>query len=134
MTAIDEIQQRLAKYPDVRYEIRDDAITVFPLSETGFEVELLSADDGSFSVFFEGWHQAFSNKEEALNCFAFGLSGECRLREFSRGGKAYKWTVEYRQNNEWVADSTSWLLGFAFWRRRTERYLQNTLISEPSLD
>ncbi|HUR99177.1 MAG TPA: hypothetical protein VMZ26_14010 [Pyrinomonadaceae bacterium] len=128
MTAIEEIQRRLAKYAHVRYEIQENSITVFPVSENGFEVTLLSADDGSFSVFFDGWHGAFPDRKNALDCFSFGLSGECRLREFSRGGKAYKWTVEYRENNEWVAGSTTGLLGFAFWRPRSERCLQNSLV------
>lgn len=34
---------------------------------------------------FEGWHEAFEQEEEALECVAFGLSAACRLRVDYRG-------------------------------------------------
>jgi hypothetical protein len=99
MAALDEIRQKLAKYPQAKYEIKDNWITVYPLSESGFEVSLSSEEDESaFSVFFNGWHEDFLDKAEALDCFSFGLSANCRLKESRRGRKAYKWTVEYLDN------------------------------------
>jgi hypothetical protein len=44
-------------YPDVRY------------SE--------SAESG-YTVYFEGWPEEFTSEDEALDCFAFGLSPKCR--------------------------------------------------------
>ena len=60
-------------------------------------------------MFFNGWREDFQQPEEALDCFAFGLSDECRLKETRRGSFAYRWTVESKQNGEWVADSETGL-------------------------
>ena len=131
MRTIDEIRQRLTKYPNVKYEVKGNTLTVFPTSDDGFEVAIYYGDnEEEFSVFFAGWHEEFSSRDEALNCFAFGLSPECRLRECRRGDTAYKWTVEYREDGGWVSDSTTSLILFPFWRTKEERYLQNTLVRE----
>jgi len=130
MRTIEEIRQRLTKYPNVKYEVKENSLTVFPTSEDGFEVAIYYAgDEEEFSVFFAGWHEAFSSRDEALNCFALGLSTACRLKEYRRGDTAYKWTVEYREDGRWVSDSTSSLIFFPFWRPKKTRYLQNTLVT-----
>ena len=132
MSVIDEIKEKLRRYPHVRYEVTEHSIVVLPTSESGFEVSLYFNQQDSyepFNVFFKGWHEAFSTQAEALECFALGLSVECRLKESSRGGEPYKWTVEYRDDGSWQSDSTTTTpLFVAFWRSKTERYLQNNLI------
>src|SRR5688572_10118904 len=104
MSLIDDIKARLSKYPNARYESSGSSISVFPSSENGFTVEL-TVNHVSYTVSFEGWHEDFDDEEEALNCFVFGLSDECRLKECRRGGFAYKWTVESRQ------DGNGWRMG-----------------------
>lgn len=84
--------------------------------------------DNSCTISFEGWHEEFDDTEEALNVFALGLSNECRLRECRRGSFAYKWTVEYLENGEWIEQSTTGLLLFPFWMKKSVRYLQNDLL------
>lgn len=42
------------------------------------------------AVYFNSWHEEFDDEDEALNCSAFGLSSECRLKEFNRNGEPYK--------------------------------------------
>jgi hypothetical protein len=64
-----------------------------------------------------------------LNCFAFGLSDQCRLKVCLRGGFAYNWTVESKENGNWVEDSTTGLFLFPFWKRKHVCYLRNNLIS-----
>lgn len=132
MSVVDEIKEKLQKYPHVRYEVTEHSIVVFPTSESGFEVSLYFNDRDAvepFNVFFKGWHEAFTTQEEALECFALGLSVGCRLKELSRGGEPYMWTVEYRDDWSWRSDSTTTTLLFvAFWKSKTERYLQNNLI------
>jgi hypothetical protein len=128
MTAIEQIKARLRKYPHVRYEVRASSISVLPASDDGFTVGL-EVGESQYTVFFNGWHEHFQEQEEALDCFAFGLSDECRLEECRRGNFAYRWTVESKQNDKWVADSVTGLFLFPFWRSKNVRYLQNNLIT-----
>jgi hypothetical protein len=79
MNVIDQIKVKLQKYPHVRYEAEESSITVFPPSENGFEVSMYVGEPGlheRFSVFYNGWHEEFLDEEEAMECFAFGLSSE----------------------------------------------------------
>jgi hypothetical protein len=128
MNPIDEIKQRMEKYPQARCESDSSSVTVFPITADGFEVTLIVNSIDNYTVHFEGWHEDFNDAKEALNCFAFGLSTNCRLREYRRGNFAYKWTVEHREENEWLEEGTVGLLLVPFWRRRTSRLLQNNLI------
>ncbi len=129
MSVIEEIKVRLRKYPQAKYESDDASISVFPMSDGGFTVSLAEHQD-SYTVSFDGWHEEFQDKEEALNCFAFGLSSECRLKEVRRGNSAYKWTVESSENGKWVEDGTTGLFLFPFWKKKEVRYLQNRLLGE----
>jgi hypothetical protein len=128
MDAIEQIQDKLRKYPHVTYEMGQSSITVLPTSSAGFTVGL-EINGAVHTVFFNGWHENFRQPEEALDCFAFGLSDECRLKECRRGSFAYRWTVESKQNGEWVADSETGLFLFPFWKTKTIHYLQNDLIT-----
>jgi hypothetical protein len=128
MDAIEEIKERLRKYPHVRYEVGASSISVLPTSDNGFTVGLYVAQD-RYTVSFNGWHEHFPEPDEALECFAFGLSDECRLKECRRGSFAYRWTVESMQNGEWVTDSETGLFLFPFWMKKRVRYLQNNLIN-----
>ena len=128
MNVIEEIKARLQKYPHAKYECDADSISVFPTSDDGFTVSL-NVNPNSYTVSFDGWHEDFQDEEEALNCFAFGLSSDCRLKEYRRGRYAYKWTVEAKENEEWVTDSSTGLFLFPFWMKKESRYLQNNLIA-----
>jgi hypothetical protein len=89
MNVIEEIIAKLQNYPQAEYESRDDWIRVPPTSKDGFPVELF-AGPNSWTIHFKGWHENFSDKEEALNCFAFGLSTQCRLKVARLGRLEYK--------------------------------------------
>ncbi|WP_425054634.1 hypothetical protein [Pseudomonas abyssi] len=109
MSIIAEIKNRLGQYPDLQYTEESRRISVTP--EGGFAV--WAADNGgSFTIGFEGWHEEFETKEEALDCFAWGLSADCRLMIVSRGGRPHKWAVQRRESGEWFTDSTTGLLFF----------------------
>lgn len=127
MTAIEKIKEKLKKYPQVTYEEAENYISVLPIVDKGFTVSLEISDE-NIKVFYNGWHDDFENEEEALNCFAFGLSNECRLKEFCRNGEPYKWTLEYKDGENWIEDSTTGLFNFAVWQKQTIHYLQNNLI------
>jgi len=128
MDPIEEIKTRLGKYPNVRYKTGSSSITVLPTSEDGFTVVFDVAHD-RYIVFFNGWHEDFKDVSEALNCFAFGLSDECRLKEYRRGGFAYRWIVESKDNGQWVEGSETGLFLFPFWKQSNVVYLQNNLIT-----
>jgi len=129
MTVIDEINERLSKYPGLKFKRDRDSICVSPTSPDGFFIEFSVNPGGSYTIAFEGWHEDFDDRTEALNVFALGLSNECRLKEYMRGNFAYKWTVEFLEDGLWTKQSTTGLLLFPFWRKPAIRYLQNNLIS-----
>ena len=127
MPAIETIRQKLQRYPELRYDETPDSITVHPASSAGFAVALYQRD-GGYTVSFAGWHEEFDSEAEALNCFAFGLSEECRLRVLSRGRWDYRWIVQHIVEGAWQDESETGLIFFPFWLRRHERTLQNHAI------
>lgn len=128
MNPIEEIKAKLRKYPSAKYESDASSISVLPGSDAGFTVRLEVAQN-RYTVSFNGWHEEFIDAGEALNCFAFGLSDECRVKECTRGKFPYRWTVESKQNGRWIAYSETGLLIFPFWKRKEVVYLQNNLIT-----
>ena len=127
MDTIEKIKAKLRNYPHVKYGSDRNSISVFPTSDDGFTVSL-TVNSGSYTVSFNGWHEDFRSEEEALSCFAFGLSSDCRLKEYRRGHFAYRWTIESKEGGEWVEDGTTGLFLFPFWLRKDIRYLRNDLI------
>jgi hypothetical protein len=127
MTAIGSIKTKLAEYPTTRYVETPTSIEVQPHKDSGFPVSL-HVMDGSFTVYFAGWHEHFNAEAEALNCFEFGLSADCRLCVVYRGSMPTKWIVEARKDGSWIRDSETGLIFVPFWRPRRRIYLQNRLI------
>lgn len=131
MNVIDVIKEKMQKYPHVKYDVTENSVTVFPTSENGFEVSMYIEryNTEPYVVYYDGaWHEHFTDSETALECFAFGLSTECRLKVTSRGGRPYIWKVESRQAGGWQPDSTTAFFPARFWWRKEVRYLQNDLI------
>ena len=86
MNAFELIKNKLKKYPQITFKETENLVSVLPTSNKGFTVSLELNQD-IFTVFYNGWHEDFKSEEEALNCFALGLSNECRLEEFCRNGE-----------------------------------------------
>lgn len=131
MSAIDEIKERLQKYPLVKYEVSETHITIFPTSDMGFEVALYIDNDGpdaEYTVHYNGWHEHELSKDEALESVAFGLSTSCRIKEYSRAGAPYKWKQEYFADGEWHEGSTLATISWKLWRRKEVKILQNDLL------
>lgn len=135
MTAIERIRARLSAYPEVNYSEGPNEIDVKPSASSGFAVGFRITPQG-FTVNFEGWHEEFTDEDEALNCFAFGLSQDCRLAVVLRGNTETKWTVERLEDGTWTADSETGLLFQPFWRSARIEYRQNKLFGrgDPSVD
>jgi hypothetical protein len=125
---ISHIKEKLQKYPHVTYTTTEGHLEIPAQSPTGFRVWIHERADGC-SVGFDGWHEEFTDADEAVNCFAFGLSTACRLRVFSLGSADYKWQVLHKVDGQWVADSETSLFVFPFWRGSVQRDLQNDIIS-----
>lgn len=123
---IHTIKNNLAKYPGVRFTENENSIRIHP-NDGGFEVGV-SINPGTFTVFFEGWHEDFQDEDKALKCMRFGLSQSCRLRVFRKGKVDYHWIVESLNGKEWLQDSEVGLLIFPFWKIKQERVLQNRLV------
>ncbi len=127
MDPIAEIRAKFEKYPNAEYQAGEDWIRYEPDSESGFPVEL-RIGAGEFIVYYDFWHEHFQDVKEALDCFAFGLSDMCRLKIISRGGRPHKWILESYQRGDWIPDSTTGHLLFAFWRAPEIEYRHNALI------
>lgn len=88
---------------------------------------MITEGDREWVVSYDSWHEHFDNKEEALGCFGFAFSENCRLKVCLRGNYPYKWTVESLENGTWTEMSTTGLVFFPFWRRKRVVYKQSCL-------
>jgi hypothetical protein len=122
MGILDRARQRLtASHPALRFTHTSDSIEVPASVPGGFDV-WITAD---LIVGYDGWHEHFESEEEALACFAFGLTGQCRLKVTLRGEFACKWTMETFKDGAWIAHGTTGLLLLPFWRWPRIEYRQN---------
>jgi hypothetical protein len=124
LTAIERIRRKLVRHPSIRFTIDGGTVNVHPSSEDGFNV-WLSENNSSYTVAFDGWHEEFTDMEEALATFAFGMSEDCRLKVVMRGSTECSWTVEGLEDGNWEGDSTTGLVLVPFWRKRRTLYRRN---------
>lgn len=129
MNPFNQIREKLKKYPELKTEEKDGYICVFAPNQDGFDV-WFSEDDREYTVGFSSWHEHFEKDEldDALNCFAWGLSDKCRLKVFKRSGAEYKWMVQSLEGNSWIDYSVTSLFNFSFWKRKEIDYKSNQLI------
>jgi hypothetical protein len=129
MKTLAELKQRLERHPDIRFKPGDKQLTIYAKDESGFDISVI--DEGfEVTVYFGGWHQHFDTMEEAIQCVGFGLSDECRIKVERRGAKPYRWTLEYRDGDDWKFDGLTSLVFYPYWRRKSVSYLQNHFISD----
>ena len=124
VSAIDRIKQKLDAHPDLRYRTTANSVEVEAPSPGGFSVRL-STDSNEYTVHFDGWHEHFESEADALNCFAYGLSGQCRLAVLIRGHSEVRFTLEHLEDGAWKADSSTGLLLQPFWRESRIEYRHN---------
>lgn len=125
------LEQRLRKHPELAYERTGSCVSVQAPSAQGFSVSFHAAPN-EFTVHFEGWHEHFETAGEALECFAFAFSGQCRLWVVYYGSRPVRWALQCRKDGSWVSDSDVGCLLFPFWRRRRVEYLYNPRLLEPA--
>jgi hypothetical protein len=129
----DEILATLGKYPQVRYEKRENLIRVLPSTREGFAVVIEEVFENHFSVSFDHWHEDFYNLEEAVDTFLLGLSNHSRVKVESKGGVPFRWTVEYLDDTQWRERSSNSVWTHRFLSPATTAYLQNDLLSQREL-
>jgi hypothetical protein len=127
VTILEKIRRRLLEHPELSFEVAGNTIKVARPSPDGFSIAL-NAGLRPYTVSFEGWHEQFESEEQAVLCFAFGLSDLCRLKVLRRGQFEYSWTVQQKTAKGWEDDNTTRLLLFPFWRRRAVIYRRNHVI------
>ena len=130
---IDTVVSTLNKYPDIKYcKKNDKELEIFRRNEKGFNI-LLQVDKHENTLNFGTFHLHFSNNEEEtnemLNQIAFGLTGISRIKEFSKKGKAYKWTLQIQdKDGNWFENGAMGFLNLNFWTKVDIEYLQNDLL------
>jgi hypothetical protein len=127
MSAIEAIKKKLDKYPNIIPQFGAGSILIPAQTNDGFSVSLYERKR-SYTVAFEGWHEKFRDETEALKCFAFGLSNECRLRVLRRGNMDYRWFLQTCTDGNWQDYDQVGLFFYPFWCAQHERFLQNHII------
>jgi hypothetical protein len=139
---LDEIENRLARYPEARVKRDLSSISYLPSYSDGYVVTLRVARKRGvecYSVFYKNSHVETTARKAAVVEFGFALSNGCRLKEYLKRGEAYRSTVEIwdieerRWKPDWEFIPWSNAL-WKFWDRPTIRYLQNRLIDLDSDD
>lgn len=130
MKTLAELRQRLESRADIRFTSGDRQLTIHAKDENGFDITVID-EQSRVTVYFEGWHEHFETMEEALQCVGFGLSGECRVKVDRRGSTTYRWTLQYRDGEDWRFESSTSVIFCPFWKTRSTSYLQNHYISDP---
>jgi hypothetical protein len=133
---LDEIEYRLARFPQAIWKRDKSSIRCFPCQPNGFVVGLKVVKTNvaePYSVYYGGSHEEFSSRGSTVTAFGFGLSDGCRLKEYSRNGRAYRWIVEF-----WDVNLRTWKPDWDYGQWETlvrlirhapsVRYLQNGLI------
>jgi hypothetical protein len=133
---LDEIENRLARYPEARVKRDLSSISCLPSNPGGFMVTLRVARISGiecYSVFYKDSQVETTARKAAVIEFGFALSNGSRLKEYLRRGTVYRSTVEiwdiyegrWKPDREFIRWSSAL---WQFWYRPTIRYLQNRLI------
>jgi hypothetical protein len=126
MNVLQLAEDHVRQYPALRYQRRALSLLVDPPNPNGFPVTLEVTRDG-FVVRLAGWHEEFEEEREALDCFRFAFSPQCRLRVASRNGVDCEWTLQVRDEDGWQTDTTVEKKKFHLWKAKEVRYLHNIL-------
>jgi hypothetical protein len=126
MTLIEQLVAELAGRPEFECQIENEWLTVKPSKDRGYEVRLYETET-EYIVFYENYHEHFKNRDRALDFFRKGLTEDYRVKVYKRNGKAYRWKIQHREDEQWLISFSSVYteLNWRFWRRREIEYLYN---------
>ncbi len=121
------ILARLTRYSGHKLSYDAGSISVLCDNPESDDVSIWG-DEGAFIVSFGGWHEHFDDLEDAKNCFAFCLTGPCRLKVTFRGDTESTWTLQTREAGGWEDGSTTGLLFIPFWKPKRYEFRHNVLL------
>ena len=127
MKVIENLKDKLSKYPHIIYQIEGNTLSIEPSDEKGFPITF-SYHENEYTVSFGNWHGRFTSEEDVIDFIGLGLSKNCRLREVSRGGKAFRWTIESIIDGKWHTVYETAYLSLKFWEKPKEVIFQNNFI------
>ncbi|MFC1975965.1 hypothetical protein ACFLXQ_06170 [Chloroflexota bacterium] len=105
---------------DVTIEIREGK--VFLWTNTGFHDEWQIDDD----------HNSFM--KSVFGFLRDLLSNNMRLRELRSNGQPYRWVLEGWNGKDWIMESTTGLIIYNYFGRKSEHIFQNQMIEGLSID
>ena len=127
MSLIERLKEKLSRFPSLQYEATETTLAISKPCEGGFPVSVVTGST-EFTISLGDWHGHFESEEEVLDFVGFGLSECCRLKEFRRSGRPYKWIVESKTKGKWTPVYTTSLFSLRLWAKKEEIILQNNTI------
>lgn len=122
-----KLREGLQHVPNAEIVERPNSITVRPANPDGYAVSLeVGASECVISL--EGWHEHFTNADEAIAFFGLALSVDARLAITYRGQMPVRWTFEVLEGERWRAVGTTSLMFVPFWRKPRVVYRRNSLV------
>jgi hypothetical protein len=121
MQTLEELRAWLAEKRGLNWNFVENTITIRSSSLDGDSV-WISKDTVEWTVGVDGWHHHFDTESEAVQCFLWILSGKCRIQVIYRGNIPYRWTAQYKPDDQWESISTIGFLFFPFWRKKRTEY------------
>ncbi len=88
-------------------------------------------------IHIDGWHEEFEHKNSIVEAYnslekllKFALSKSCKILITKANGKAYKWDLYSFENGEWKFYSTTGLLIYNYFGKRTKEEKASALFEE----
>lgn len=128
------IVNKLKKYPDIKFEIKNDSdLHIYPRNDKGFAISLSIHERENTLYFGDSYHWHYDNtiaeQTKLLDQIVFGLTGIARIKVWTKNLKAYKWTLELQnRDGNWLSDGTIGIINLNFWVKPEFYYLQNDLL------
>ncbi|WP_028980147.1 hypothetical protein [Sporocytophaga myxococcoides] len=135
LSIIESIIEKLSINPEIKFERRNNSeLEIFNKDKNGFNI-LLQLAQREHTLHFGTFHWHYDNNEEEIGemmtHLVFGLTGIARVKEFSKNGKSYKWTLQVvDRDGNWYDNGTMAFMNLNFWTKAEIKYLQNNLLPE----
>lgn len=114
---------------NVTWNLKNTEVTIHKANSNGFDVTV-SIDEKNLYIFTDnGYHDnwllsEFKNNNEALdNIFGIVrdmLSENMQIEVLLSNKSPYRWKLQYREENEWIDESTTGLLFWNYFGRRSK--------------
>lgn len=136
---IDIVVAELTKYPIVKFQKKNShELIIYSNDKYGFDI-VLQTDIRENTLYFGSFHWHYENTEEEidemLNQLVFALIGLVRIKEFSKNGIAYKWTLQVKDSEgNWRDNGTMQTINLKFWITSHISYRQNAILPEDILN